>query len=131
MVWTVDRRKLPSGLPVLIERVRALGLDFGIWIEPEMVSPSSRLATEHPEWIVGIDGRAATVVRHQRVLDMSNPAVVDHLEAAVGAVLASGPIAYVKWDMNRVVTEPFGATLPPEARRSRSSIRLRRQRTRR
>jgi len=112
--WTVDLRKLPSGLPDLVERINDLGLGFGIWIEPEMVNPRSRLFEEHPEWAVGFPGRPRSELRNQYVLDMSNKEVVDYLERVVGNVLNSAPITYVKWDMNRVITEPYGASLPPE-----------------
>lgn len=112
--WTVDLRKLPSGLDDLVGRINGLGLEFGIWIEPEMVSPRSRLFDEHPEWAVGFPGRPRSEIRNQCVLDLSNKVVVDYLERIVGNVLSSAPIAYVKWDMNRVITEPFGASLPPE-----------------
>lgn len=112
--WTVDLRKLPSGLPELVERITELGLGFGIWIEPEMVSSRSRLFEEHPEWAVGFPGRPRSEIRNQYVLDMSNQEVVDYLERVVGNVLNSAPIGYVKWDMNRVITEPYGASLPPE-----------------
>jgi alpha-galactosidase len=112
--WTVDLRKLPSGLPELVERINELGLGFGIWIEPEMVNPRSRLFEEHPEWAVGFPGRPRSELRNQYVLDMSNKDVVDYLERVVGNVLNSAPITYVKWDMNRVITEPYGASLPPE-----------------
>ena len=112
--WTVDLRKLPSGLPDLVERVNDLGLDFGIWIEPEMVNPRSRLFENHPEWAVGYPGRPRTEIRNQFVLDMSNPEVVDYLERVIGSILSSAPIAYVKWDYNRVITEPYGASLPAD-----------------
>jgi alpha-galactosidase len=112
--WTVDLRKLPSGLPNLVERVNELGLLFGIWIEPEMVNQRSRLFDEHPEWAVGFPGRPRSEIRNQYVLDMSNPEVVDYLERVIGNVLSSAPIAYVKWDYNRVITEPYGSSLPPE-----------------
>jgi alpha-galactosidase len=112
--WTVDARKLPSGLPDLVRRVNDLGLAFGIWIEPEMVNPHSRLFERHPDWAVGVPGRARSELRNQYVLDLSNPAVVDHLEAAIGDILGCAPIGYVKWDMNRIMTEPYGASLPPE-----------------
>jgi alpha-galactosidase len=112
--WTVDTRKLPSGLPDLVRRVNELGLAFGLWIEPEMTNPRSRLFEAHPEWAVGVPGRSRSELRNQYVLDLSNPDVVDHLERAIGDVLASAPIAYVKWDMNRVITEPYGASLPPD-----------------
>ncbi len=112
--WTVDLRKLPSGLPELVERVRALGLDFGIWIEPEMVNRRSRLFELHPEWAVGFPGRPRTEIRNQYVLDMSNREVVDYLERVIGNILSGADISYVKWDYNRAITEPFGASLPAE-----------------
>jgi alpha-galactosidase len=112
--WWADERKLPSGLPALVERVRALGLAFGLWIEPEMVSPRSRLFEAHPEWAVGVPGRDRSQIRNQFVLDMSNPRVVDHLEQAIGDILRSAPITFVKWDMNRPITEPYGASLPAD-----------------
>jgi alpha-galactosidase len=110
--WTVDRRKLPSGLPGLVRQIDALGLAFGLWIEPEMVSPQSDLFAAHPDWAIGSPGRSRSELRNQYVLDMSNPEVVTHLERVIGDVLASAPIGYVKWDMNRVITEPYGASLP-------------------
>lgn len=112
--WTVDRRKLPGGLAPLAVEVESLGLAFGLWIEPEMVSPRSRLFEAHPDWAIGIPGRERTESRQQLVLDLSRPEVVDHLEAAIAEVLASAPIRYVKWDMNRNITEPHGGTLAPE-----------------
>ncbi len=112
--WTVDLRKLPSGLDDLVGRVNELGLEFGIWIEPEMVNPRSRLFDEHPEWAVGFPGRHRSEIRNQYVLDLSNKEVVDYLERVVGNVLNSAPVRYVKWDMNRVITEPYGASLPAE-----------------
>ncbi|HSO30128.1 MAG TPA: alpha-galactosidase [Candidatus Sulfomarinibacteraceae bacterium] len=109
--WTVDRRKLPNGLGPLAAEVEALGLSFGLWIEPEMVSPRSRLFEAHPEWAIGVPGRPRTESRQQLVLDLSRPEVVDHLEAAIADVLSSAAIRYVKWDMNRNITEPYGASL--------------------
>ena len=111
--WTVDRRKLPKGLAHLAERVHELGLSFGLWIEPEMVSEHSELFIAHPEWAIGAPGRARTESRSQYVLDLSRPEVVDHLEAAIGGVLRSARIDYIKWDMNRPITEPFGSGLEP------------------
>ena len=112
--WTVDLRKLPSGLPDLVERVNELGLLFGIWIEPEMVSPRSRLFELHPEWAVGFPGRPRSEIRNQYVLDLANREVVDYLERVIGSLLASAPIAYVKWDHNRVITEPYSTSLPAD-----------------
>lgn len=109
--WVVDRRKLPHGLAGLAAAVEDLGLRFGLWIEPEMVSPQSRLFAEHPDWAIGIPGRPRTESRHQYVLDLARPEVVDHLEKAIAEVLGSAAISYVKWDMNRNVTEPYGRAL--------------------
>lgn len=110
--WIVDRRKLPGGLEALVRDVRALGLRFGLWIEPEMVNPDSDLFRAHPDWAIGVPGRARTESRQQLVLDLSRPEVVDHLAEALIAVLSSAPIDYVKWDMNRNITEPWTASLP-------------------
>ena len=112
--WTVDRRKLPQGLGHLAQAVEALGMSFGLWIEPEMVSPRSRLFEQHPDWAIGVPGRPRTESRQQLVLDMGNPAVVDHLAMVLGDLLGSASIAYVKWDMNRNITEMYGRTLPPD-----------------
>ncbi|MFI5262763.1 MAG: glycoside hydrolase family 36 N-terminal domain-containing protein, partial [Candidatus Limnocylindrales bacterium] len=76
--WVVDGRKLPHGLDPLARRIEALGLSFGLWIEPEMVSPQSRLFEAHPDWAIGVPGRPRTTSRHQYVLDMGRPEVVDH-----------------------------------------------------
>jgi alpha-galactosidase len=112
--WFVDRRKLPDGLEDVAARVTALGLEFGIWIEPEMVSAESELFRAHPDWTIGIPGRPRTESRQQLVLDMGRPEVVDHLDGVLGEILASAPISYIKWDMNRNITEPYSLALPPE-----------------
>jgi alpha-galactosidase len=112
--WVVDRRKLPGGLEALVRDVRALGLSFGLWIEPEMVNPDSELFRAHPDWAIGIPGRDRTESRQQLVLDFSRPEVVDHIANALEAVLSSAPIDYVKWDMNRNITEPWTPSLPAD-----------------
>ncbi len=112
--WVVDRRKLPNGVDGLARKVEEQGLRFGLWIEPEMISRRSRLFADHPDWAVGIPGRHATESRNQLVLDMSRGEIVDHLFGVLSDVLGSGPISYVKWDMNRNITEPFSAALPAE-----------------
>jgi alpha-galactosidase len=112
--WTVDRRKLPNGIDGLARRITELGIRFGIWIEPEMVSEDSDLFRTHPDWAIGIPGRPRTESRQQLVLDMARPQVVDHLESALSDLLASGPISYVKWDMNRWMTEPWSPALPAD-----------------
>lgn len=112
--WTVNEEKLPGGLPALVERVRAEGLSFGIWFEPEMVSPDSELFRVHPDWAVQIPGRTPTQSRAQYVLDLSRPEVVDYVYGCVAKILRSADISYVKWDMNRQFTDLGSAFLPPE-----------------
>ena len=110
--WFVDRRKLPNGIDGLARAIERLGLTFGLWIEPEMVSPRSRLHAEHPDWAIGIPGRDRTESRNQLVLDLSRPEVVDHLFGVISELLRGAPISYVKWDMNRSITEPWSPALP-------------------
>jgi len=112
--WHVDRRKLPDGLDGLGRKIGDLGMRLGLWIEPEMVSRRSRLFVEHPEWAIGIPGRPRTEGRSQYVLDLSRVEVVDHLFAVLSEVLGSAQISYVKWDMNRNITEPYSLALPPD-----------------
>ena len=112
--WFVDRAKLPDGLEGVATRITALGLDFGLWIEPEMVSADSELFRAHPDWAIGIPGRPRTESRQQLVLDLGRAEVVDHLDRVLGQVLESAPISYIKWDMNRNITEPYGRSLPAE-----------------
>ncbi len=112
--WFVDRAKLPDGLDGVAKRITALGLDFGLWIEPEMVSADSELFRAHPDWAIGIPGRPRTESRQQLVLDLGRAEVVDHLDRVLGQVLESAPISYIKWDMNRNITEPYGLALPPD-----------------
>lgn len=111
--WTPNHRKLPGGLAAIGRAVEALGLGFGIWIEPEMISRASRLFVEHPDWAVGVPGRRRTEGRHQYVLDLSRREVVEWVYQTVAGILRSAPIRYVKWDMNRSITEPHASGLPP------------------
>jgi alpha-galactosidase len=111
--WVVDTRKLPNGLTGLAQRITALGIGFGIWIEPEMVSANSDLFRAHPDWAIGVPGRPRTESRQQLVLDMGRAEVVDYLYDALEKVLGSSPISYIKWDMNRTMTETYGRGLPP------------------
>ncbi|MCC3374546.1 alpha-galactosidase [Cohnella sp. REN36] len=115
--WIADRRKLPGGISDLAARVTNLGLQFGLWFEPEMVSPDSELYRMHPDWCLHVPGRRRSEARNQLVLDFTRQDVRDHIVEAVGAILRSGPIVYVKWDMNRNMTEIGSAGLPPERQR--------------
>ncbi|WP_250006178.1 alpha-galactosidase [Actinoplanes sp. M2I2] len=96
--WTVDPERWPSGLTPLIDAVRDRGMEFGLWLEPEMVSPDSVLARDHPDWVLGDD---AATWRHQRVLDLSVPEAYQHILDSIGALLTEYPIAFLKWDHNR------------------------------
>lgn len=112
--WTPDRGKLPGGIEGLCNKVNALGLDFGIWVEPEMVNVDSDLFRAHPDWALEIPGHPHSEGRTQRVLDLTRPEVVDHLIGAMSDVFGSGNIKYVKWDMNRNFTDVFSSALPAE-----------------
>ena len=103
--WVVDKRKLPDGLESLCQKVNELGMQFGLWFEPEMISPDSDLYRKHPDWCIHTDGRPRTEGRHQLILDLTRPEVCDYIIDSVCSVLNSCPISYVKWDMNRNMTE--------------------------
>ena len=104
--WWPDAGKFPNGLTPLIERVRALGMDFGLWLEPEMVNPDSDLYRAHPDWVIHFPTRARTEMRNQLILNLARPDVQDHLIATVDRLLSEHDIRFVKWDMNRNVSEP-------------------------
>lgn len=112
--WIVNPEKLPNGMKGLSEKIHAMGLKFGLWFEPEMISPDSDLYRAHPDWCLHVDGRKRTEERSQLMLDMSRKDVQDYVIEAVCAVLASAQIDYVKWDYNRNMTEPFSALPAPE-----------------
>jgi len=114
--YGVNRRKLPSGLAGFGAKLRALGLDFGLWFEPEMVNEDSDLFRAHPDWAVRTPGRRTTLGRHQLVLDLANPAVQDYIIASVGTVLDEAPIGYVKWDMNRHIADAYSPALDDQGR---------------
>lgn len=110
--WVVNREKLPNGLKGLAERVNALGLKFGLWFEPEMVSPDSDLYRKHPDWCIHTPGRSRTEGRNQLILDLSRDEVCDYIVETLSGILESANIAYVKWDMNRNMTEVPGPEQP-------------------
>ena len=109
--WFVNTEKLKMPLPALVERINAMGLQFGIWFEPEMVSEKSRLYEAHPDWCLQVPGRAPSRGRSQLVLDLSREDVRDYLFQCISDILSSANIAYVKWDMNRNITEAGSALL--------------------
>ncbi len=110
--WSVNEKKLPGGLEALVPRIRELGMSFGIWIEPEMVSEDSDLYRAHPDWALGAPNRPFARGRNQLVLDFSRKEVRDHVYGAIKQVLGSTGISYVKWDMNRSLTDVWSAALP-------------------
>lgn len=115
--WVVDKNKLPEGLEDLVKRVRNLDMQFGLWFEPEMISPDSDLYRQHPDWCLHVDGRRRTEGRQQLILDFSREEVGDAVADMLRSILQSAPITYVKWDMNRNMTEIGSAALPPERQR--------------
>jgi alpha-galactosidase len=115
--WIVDTNKLPGGLGELADRVHNLGLEFGLWVEPEMVSPDSDLYREHPDWCIHVPNRSRSVSRSQLTLDLSRQDVCNAILDMLLRVISSAPISYVKWDMNRHMTEIGSAGLPPERQR--------------
>lgn len=115
--WKVDLNKLPQGLEDLAKRVNRLDMQFGLWFEPEMVSPDSDLYRAHPDWCLHVDGRRRTEARSQLILDLSRADVCDYIIESVSSVLRSAPITYVKWDMNRNMSEIGSALLPAERQR--------------
>lgn len=109
--WQVNYKKLPNGVDGLCKKVNALGLDFGIWVEPEMVNVNSNLYRAHPEWVLQIPGKPHSEGRNQRILDLSNAEVQNYIIEEMSKLFGSANIAYVKWDMNRTVSDYYSQTL--------------------
>ncbi len=112
--WFIHKNKLPNGLKGIADYIRKAGMLFGLWVEPEMVSPDSDLYRQHPDWCLHVPGRKRTESRNQLVLDLSRKDVCDWLIETMTNVFNSAPISYVKWDMNRNMTEAGSSLLPPE-----------------
>lgn len=103
--WEVNRDKFPNGLKPLIDGVNALGMDFGIWVEPEMVNPRSELYEKHPDWTYNYKTRTPSLLRHQLVLNMTKPEVKEYVFGFLDKLLSENNIKYIKWDMNRPFSE--------------------------
>jgi alpha-galactosidase len=112
--WVVNESKLGCSLNELTDRITAMGMKFGIWMEPEMVSEDSDLYREHPEWAIKIPDRNPVRSRHQFVLDMSRADVREYLYNAISRVLNSADISYVKWDMNRSICDWYSDNIPSD-----------------
>lgn len=103
--WFVNEDKINGGLKYLVDEVNKLGMELGIWIEPEMISENSNLFKEHPDWCIQIPGRKAALCREQYVLDFSRKEIVDYIYSKIKDVISSANIKYVKWDMNRQISD--------------------------
>ncbi len=112
--WVVNENKIKGGLPKLVSRIKALGMKFGLWIEPEMVSEDSDLYRQHPDWVLRIPQRHMTRSRHQLNLDITRKEVRDYVMKQIFNVLDSCGADYVKWDMNRSVANVYSSALPAE-----------------
>lgn len=112
--WVVNEEKIKGGLKNLVENVNSIGLQFGLWVEPEMISPDSDLYRAHPDWAICIPNRNPTLCRNQLVLDLSRKTVRDYVFDSISAILHSANIVYVKWDMNRQLTDLGSASLAKE-----------------
>ncbi len=108
--WWVDDEVWPGGLHRLVDHVRGRGLEFGLWIEPEMVNPDSELYREHPDWILSTGGRRPPLQRNQLVLDLTRPQVREYLRDKISALLTGYEIAYIKWDCNRDIIDAGSGT---------------------
>ncbi|MFD2162333.1 alpha-galactosidase [Paradesertivirga mongoliensis] len=110
--WQVDKKKLPSGIGYLVKQAEDKDLKFGIWLEPEMVSPKSELYEKHPEWVLKLPNREEHYSRNQLVLDLSNPKVQDFVYKIVDDLMTQNPgIAFIKWDCNRMMTNQYSPYL--------------------
>ena len=114
--WFVNEEKLGMSLGTMIERINALGLKFGIWVEPEMVSEDSALYRAHPDWALSIPGRKPVRGRNQLVLDFSRKEVVDFIYEQICSVLDQGNVEYLKWDMNRSISDVYSAVTKDQGR---------------
>ena len=112
--WTPNPEKLPHGLNGLIQKVNDIGLRFGLWIEPEMISENSDLCRSHPDWALKVPGRQPAIGREQMVLDLSRPEIAEWMYETVAGLLRENNIEYIKWDMNRSVTDLYSAALPAD-----------------
>ena len=114
--WWPDEKKFPNGLAPLVKHVNDLGMDFGLWVEPEMVNPNSELYRAHPDWVIHFPTRARTEGRNQLILNLGRTDVQDYLIGQLDRLLTENNIAFIKWDMNRNVSEPGWPDAPGDQR---------------
>jgi alpha-galactosidase len=110
--WYVNKQKFPNGLKPVIDRVHQLGMDFGIWVEPEMVNPDSDLYRKHPEWAMNFPGRPRTEGRHQLLLNLARPDVMEYTYHWLDELVSNNDINFLKWDYNRNWAEPGWDAMP-------------------
>ena len=115
--WIVNRDKFPEGLLSFTEKIRNKNMKFGLWVEPEMISEKSDLYSQHPDWCLQVEGRGKSLGRGQYVLDFSRKIVRDYIEVVLTNVFSEAQVDYVKWDMNRHITEAFSLEYPAEQQR--------------
>ncbi len=115
--WFVNKEKIPGGLNGIAENLNSKGMEFGLWFEPEMVSLDSELYRKHPDWCLHVPNRNRSEGRHQLILDLSRNEICNEVIKMVSDILSSAAISYVKWDMNRNMSEIGSAMLPPEEQR--------------
>ncbi len=112
--WEVNVKKLPNGISGLAKKVNDLGLSFGLWVEPEMVNVDSDLYREHPDWAMAVPGKDHAEGRNQRILDLANPKVQDYVIEAMSRIFSEEGVSYIKWDMNRIVSDAYSPYLSAE-----------------
>ena len=110
--WYVNQEKFPNGLKPLIDRVHQLGMDFGIWVEPEMVNPDSDLYRKHPDWVINFPGRPRTEGRNQLLLNLARPDVTEYVYHWLDELVSNNDIDFLKWDYNRNWSEPGWDAMP-------------------
>jgi alpha-galactosidase len=111
--WTVNPRKFPNGLKRLIDNVKALNMDFGLWVEPEMVNPDSDLYRKHPDWAMHFPNRPRSEARNQLILNMARDDVKEYIFGVLDKLVSENDIAFLKWDMNRNASEPGWPEVAP------------------
>lgn len=119
--WYLDEKKYPYGLTPVIDHVKSLGMEFGIWVEPEMINPDSDLYRAHPDWVLALPGYTPLTGRHQFVLNLNIPEAFDYLLERMSWLLGEHAVDYVKWDMNRELVQPGIRDAPLRTRKRASS----------
>ena len=112
--WVANRERLPQGIKGIADRIEEMGMKFGLWFEPEMVNKDSDLYRAHPDWILQTPQRHSCHGRNQYVLDFSRKEVVDYIYQMIARILEEAKVSYIKWDMNRSITECYSAALPAD-----------------